>query len=55
MKNYHGLDRAQRYGLRGMSTQSELTAIVVNLKWIAGILSSKLDLFLIILKFEPIF
>jgi len=42
LKNHHGLDRARGYGLKSMSTQAKLTAIAVNLKRIAGILSSKL-------------
>jgi len=41
MKNFHGLDRARGYGLKSMSTQSKLTALAVNLKRIANILSSK--------------
>ncbi len=39
MKNHHGLNRARGYGKRSMSTQAKLTAIAVNLKRIAGILS----------------
>lgn len=41
MKNHHGLDRARGYGKRSMSIQSKLTAIAVNLKRIANILSSR--------------
>lgn len=41
MKNFHGLDRARGYGLRSMSIQAKLTALAVNLKRIANILSSK--------------
>ena len=55
MKNFHGLDRARGYGLRGMSTQAKLTAIAVNLKRIAGILSSKLDSFLFFFRFKLVF
>lgn len=40
MKNFHGLDRARGYGLISMSLQAKLTALAVNLKRIAGILSS---------------
>lgn len=40
MKNFHGLDRARGYGLKSMSTQAKLTALAVNLKRIAHILSS---------------
>lgn len=42
MKNHHGLDRAQGYGKRSMSTQAKLTAIAVNFKRIASILSSEI-------------
>ncbi|MDQ0254479.1 transposase [Evansella vedderi] len=41
MKQYHGLDRAKRYGLKSMAIQAKLTALAVNLKRIATILSSK--------------
>ncbi|TKC11882.1 IS1182 family transposase [Robertmurraya kyonggiensis] len=41
MKNFHGLNRAKGYGLKSMSIQAKLTALAVNLKRIAGILSSK--------------
>lgn len=41
MKNHHGLDRARGYGKRSMSMQAKLTALAVNLKRIAIILSSK--------------
>ena len=44
MKVHHGLSRARGYGLRSMSTQAKLTAIAVNLKRIASILSSKIDI-----------
>ncbi|SFJ94832.1 Transposase DDE domain-containing protein, partial [Halobacillus dabanensis] len=40
MKNFHGLDRAEGYGLRSVSSQTKLTAIAVNLKRIAKIISS---------------
>jgi len=40
MKNFHGLDRARGYGLKSMTLQSKLTALAVNLKRIAAILSS---------------
>ena len=42
MKNFHGLDRARGYGLKSMSLQAKLTALAVNLKRIASILSSNL-------------
>ena len=52
MKNFHGLDRARGYGLKSMSTQAKLTALAVNLKRIASILSSlKLSQFIFITIF----
>ena len=42
MKNFHGLDRARGYGLKSMALQAKLTALAVNLKRIAKILSSKM-------------
>jgi transposase len=41
MKNFHGLGRARGYGLKSMALQAKLTALAVNLKRIAAILSSK--------------
>lgn len=41
LKNHHGLNRARGYGLKSMGIQSRLTAIAVNLKRIASMLSSK--------------
>jgi hypothetical protein len=55
MKNFHGLDRARGYGLRGMSTQAKLTAIAVNLKRIASILSSRMAAFFDFLGSDRIF
>ena len=55
MKNHHGLNRARGYGLRSVSTQAKLTVIAVNLKRIAGILFSKLDVFLFIFRLELAF
>jgi transposase len=40
MKRFHGMDRARGYGLKSMRTQAKLTALAVNLKRIASILSS---------------
>lgn len=40
MKRFHGLRRARGYGLRSMATQAKLTAIAVNLKRIASLVSS---------------
>ena len=52
MKNFHGLNRARGYGLKSMSAQAKLTAIAVNLKRIASILSSlKLPQFIFITIF----
>ncbi|QAA32326.1 hypothetical protein C1I91_12140 [Clostridium manihotivorum] len=48
MKRFHGLDRAKGYGLRSMGMQARLTALAVNLKRIAKLVSSFL---LDILKF----
>jgi len=52
MKNHHGLDRARGYGKRSMSTQAKLTAIAVNLKRIAAILSSKISIILNIFLYD---
>lgn len=40
MKRFHGMDRARGYGLKSMQTQAKLTALAVNLKRIAGLVSS---------------
>jgi len=40
MKRFHGMDRARGYGLKSMQTQAKLTALAVNLKRIANLLSS---------------
>jgi transposase len=40
MKRFHGLNRARGYGLKGMQTQAKLTALAVNLKRIANMVSS---------------
>lgn len=40
IKRFHGLDRARGYGLRSMSIQAKLTALAVNLKRIAKLVSS---------------
>lgn len=40
MKRFHGLARARGYGLRSVSLQAKLTAIAVNLKRIAKMVSS---------------
>jgi transposase len=45
MKRFHGLDRARGYGLKSMSMQAKLTALVVNLKRIAALVSCNLDVF----------
>ena len=43
MKNFHGLDRARGYGLKSMVLQAKLTALAVNLKRIASLLSSQIS------------
>jgi transposase len=40
MKQHHGLTRSRGYGLRSMQIQSKLTALAVNLKRIAKLVSS---------------
>ena len=45
MKRFHGMDRARGYGLRSMRTQAKLTALAVNLKRIANMVSSLLNAF----------
>ncbi|NPV89758.1 MAG: transposase [Firmicutes bacterium] len=40
MKRFHGLGRARGYGLKSMATQAKLTALAVNLKRIASLVSS---------------
>ncbi len=39
MKRFHGMSRARGYGLRSMSIQAKFTALVVNLKRIAALVS----------------
>jgi hypothetical protein len=39
LKRFHGLERADGYGLKSVRTQAKLTAIAVNLKRIAKLLS----------------
>jgi transposase len=51
MKNFHGLDRARGYGLKSMALQAKLTALAVNLKRIAAILSSKKGFISILLNY----
>ncbi|MPW24183.1 IS5/IS1182 family transposase, partial [Alkalibaculum sp. M08DMB] len=46
LKRFHGLHRARGYGLLGVSTQSKLAAIAVNIKRIAAKVSSDLTDFL---------
>jgi len=43
MKRFHGMDRARGFGLNSMKTQAKLTALAVNLKRIAALLSSLLN------------
>jgi hypothetical protein len=42
MKRFHGLDRARGYGLKSVNMQAKLTALAVNLKRIAALVSSLL-------------
>jgi hypothetical protein len=41
LKRFHGLSRARGYGLLSVSKQSKLTAIAVNIKRIAALISKK--------------
>ena len=43
MKRFHGLARAKWYGLESVSKQAKLTAIAVNLKKIAKLISLSFD------------
>ena len=43
MKRFHGLTRANGYGLEAVSKQAKLTAIAVNLKKIAKLISLNFD------------
>jgi hypothetical protein len=45
MKRFHGMDRARGYGLKNLRIQAKLTALAVNLKRIAGLLSSSFNCF----------
>ena len=45
LKRFHGLNRAKGYSLLSVSKQSKLTAIAVNLKRIAAIMTAKLSWF----------
>jgi len=44
MKRFHGLGRARGYGLKSMENQAKITALAVNLKRIAGLVSSFFDI-----------
>ena len=48
LKCHHGLARANGYGLSSVTTQAKLTAIAVNLKRIAALVSSSFPVFCII-------
>ena len=52
MKNFHGLNCARGNSKRSMSIQAKLTALAVNLKRIASILSSPEPILLNILQFN---
>lgn len=43
MKRFHGMAKARGYGLKSMQTQAKLTALAVNLKRIAALVSSYID------------
>ncbi|MGE5423429.1 MAG: IS1182 family transposase, partial [Ignavibacteriales bacterium] len=43
MKRFHGMARSRGYGLRSMKIQAKLTALAVNLKRIAKLVSSSTD------------
>ena len=45
LKRFHGLNRAKGYSLLSVSKQSKLTAIAVNLKRIAAIMTANLNCF----------
>jgi len=47
MKRFHGMAKAKGYSLKSMQTQAKLTALVVNLKRIASLLSSNLKNFIL--------
>jgi hypothetical protein len=51
LKRFHGLDRAKGYGLRSIRIQAKLTALAVNLKRIAKMVSALKGLHALILKF----
>ena len=51
LKRFHGLDRAKGYGLRSIRIQAKLTALAVNLKRIANLVSASKELFSFILRF----
>ncbi|MRX74432.1 IS1182 family transposase [Bacillus lacus] len=55
MKNFHGLGRARGYGLKSMTLQAKLTALAVNLKRIAAILSSSKGVSLTLFPFSCTF
>ena len=52
MKNFHGLNCARGYSKRSMSIQAKLTALAVNLKRIASILSSQKPILLSVFQFN---
>lgn len=52
MKRFHGLDRARGYGLKSMGMQAKLTALAVNLKRIAALLSFLVSCFYSILPID---
>jgi len=51
LKRFHGLDRAKGYGLQSVGMQAKLTALAVNLKRIAKMVSASKGIFAPILNF----
>ena len=50
MKRFHGLNRAKGYGLKSVRIQAKLTALVVNLKRIARMVSASMGLYELVFK-----
>ncbi len=50
LKRFHGLNRAKGYGLKSVRIQAKLTALVVNLKRIARMVSASKCLYALVFK-----
>ena len=50
LKRFHGLNRAKGYGLKSVRIQAKLTALVVNLKRIARMVSASKGLYALVFK-----